>query len=108
MRANNLALGGSLDNAIVLDDYKVINDDGLRYDDEFVRHKVLDAIGDLYQLGYPVLGAFYGHKSGHKLNNMLTRAVLDEKSAWEIVTFDDKKSVPFNLPNIDLVPVASQ
>lgn len=103
LRSNNLALGGSLDNAIVLDDYKVINEDGLRYEDEFVRHKVLDAIGDIYLLGYPVLGAFYGHKSGHTLNNKLMRAVLAETSAWEVVTFKEtQESLPFLNHTTDL------
>ncbi len=106
LRANNLALGGSLDNAIVLDDYKVINDDGLRYDDEFVRHKILDAIGDLYQLGYPILGAFSGHKSGHKLNNKLNRALLENKAAWELVTLDNKKSAPLATAMPDLASAA--
>ncbi|MAZ44607.1 MAG: UDP-3-O-[3-hydroxymyristoyl] N-acetylglucosamine deacetylase [Legionellales bacterium] len=89
LRANQLALGASLDNAIALDEYRVVNDDGLRYDDEFVRHKVLDAIGDLYLLGYPVIGSFTGFKSGHGLNNMLTRAVLAQKDAWELVSFPE-------------------
>ena len=99
LRENNLALGGSLDNAIVLDDYKVINEDGLRYEDEFVRHKVLDAVGDLYLLGYPLLGAFTGHKSGHTLNNKLNRAILEDPTAWEVVSFEtSKKSLPFHYP----------
>ncbi len=94
MRGQGLALGGSLDNAIVLDEYRVLNNDGLRYDDEFVKHKVLDAIGDLYLLGHPVIGAFIAHKSGHALNNQLLRRLLEEKSAWEYVTFDRPEDVP--------------
>nr|WP_300308805.1 UDP-3-O-acyl-N-acetylglucosamine deacetylase [Halomonas sp.] len=90
LRSNNLALGGSLDNAIVVDDYRIVNEGGLRYDDEFVKHKVLDAIGDLYQLGYSLIGEFRGVKSGHALNNMLCRALLEQPEAWEIVTFEDE------------------
>jgi len=88
LRENKLALGGSLDNAVVMDDYRILNEDGLRYEDEFVRHKVLDAVGDLYLLGYSLIGAFYGHKSGHELNNLLLRTLLEERSAWEMVTFE--------------------
>ncbi len=87
LRANGLARGGSLDNAIVLDEYKVLNGGGLRYDDEFAKHKVLDAIGDLYILGYPILGQFTAFKSGHALNNQLLRALLADASAWEYCTF---------------------
>ena len=94
LRANNLALGGSLDNAIVLDDYRIMNEDGLRYDDEFVKHKMLDAVGDLYLLGHNVLGEFNAYKSGHTLNNMLRQALLADEKAWEIVTFNDKEPVP--------------
>jgi UDP-3-O-[3-hydroxymyristoyl] N-acetylglucosamine deacetylase len=94
MRGQGLALGGSLDNAIVLDEYRVLNNDGLRYDDEFVKHKVLDAIGDLYLLGHPVIGAFIAHKSGHALNNMLLRRLLEEKAAWEYVSFDRPEDAP--------------
>jgi len=94
LRARNLTLGGTLDNAIVLDDYRVLNEDGLRYEDEFVRHKILDAIGDLYLIGHSLLGEFTGYKSGHGVNNKLVRAVLDDASAWEIVTFDDKVEAP--------------
>lgn len=90
MRDRNLALGGSLDNAIVLDEYRVINDDGLRFDDEFVRHKILDAIGDLYLLGHSVIGAYHAHKSGHGLNNQLLRALQAEPSAWEVLTFEEE------------------
>ncbi|MGM0535909.1 MAG: UDP-3-O-acyl-N-acetylglucosamine deacetylase [Pseudomonadota bacterium] len=88
LRANNLALGGSLDNAIVVDDYRIVNEGGLRYDDEFVKHKVLDAIGDLYQLGHSLIGEFRGVKSGHALNNQLCRALLAQPDAWELVTFE--------------------
>ena len=94
MRGQGLALGGSLDNAIVLDEYRVLNNDGLRYDDEFVRHKVLDAIGDLYLLGHPVIGAFIAHKSGHALNNLLLRRLLEQQDAWEYVSFDRAEDVP--------------
>lgn len=91
LRSNGLARGGSLDNAIVLDEYRVLNVDGLRYDDEFAKHKVLDAIGDLYMLGHPILGAFYAYKSGHALNNQLLRALMQDDSAWEYTTFDAEK-----------------
>jgi UDP-3-O-[3-hydroxymyristoyl] N-acetylglucosamine deacetylase len=94
LRQNNLALGGSMENAIVLDEYRVLNEDGLRYEDEFVRHKVLDAIGDLYLLGKSVLGTFKGYKSGHKLNNLLVRQLLKEQAAWELVTFEDEEKAP--------------
>ncbi|MCB1827713.1 MAG: UDP-3-O-acyl-N-acetylglucosamine deacetylase [Coxiellaceae bacterium] len=94
IRKNNLALGASLDNAIVLDEYKILNEDGLRYSDEFVKHKMLDAIGDLYLLGHSVIGAFTGYKSGHSLNNQLLQAVLADQEAWEIVTFEDEAKVP--------------
>ena len=94
MRGRGLALGGSLDNAIVLDEYRVLNSDGLRYDDEFVKHKVLDAIGDLYLLGHPVVGRFVAHKSGHALNNALLRRLLETEGAWEFVTFDRVEDAP--------------
>ncbi len=94
MRGQGLALGGSLDNAIVLDEYRVLNSDGLRYDDEFVKHKVLDAIGDLYLLGHPVIGMFAAHKSGHALNNALLRRLLEQPQAWEYVTFDRAEDAP--------------
>lgn len=94
LREMNLALGGSLDNAVVLDNYRVLNEDGLRYDDEFVRHKVLDAIGDLYLLGTGLIGAFEGYKSGHGLNNTLLRALLADESAWEYVTYEDESKAP--------------
>jgi UDP-3-O-[3-hydroxymyristoyl] N-acetylglucosamine deacetylase len=94
LRNNGLARGGSLENAIVLDEYRVINADGLRYDDEFAKHKVLDAIGDLYMLGHSILGAFYAYKSGHALNNQLIRALMQDESAWEYATFDKKEDAP--------------
>jgi UDP-3-O-[3-hydroxymyristoyl] N-acetylglucosamine deacetylase len=94
MRDHGLALGGSLENAIVMDEYRVLNSDGLRYNDEFVKHKVLDAIGDLYVAGHPILGAFSAFKSGHGLNNKLLRAVLDDATAWEWATFADPAATP--------------
>ncbi len=90
LRSKNLGLGGSLDNAVVLDEYKVLNPSGLRYKDEFVKHKILDAIGDLYTLGYGIIGAFHGYKSGHAINNLLVRELLLNQQAWEIVTFDQQ------------------
>ncbi|QOY62274.1 UDP-3-O-acyl-N-acetylglucosamine deacetylase [Lysobacter sp. H21R4] len=89
MRERNLGLGGSMDNAIVLDEFRVLNEDGLRYADEFVRHKILDAIGDLYLAGHAIIGAYEGFKSGHALNNKLVRALLSEQSAWEIVSYTE-------------------
>ncbi|MEJ2652701.1 MAG: UDP-3-O-acyl-N-acetylglucosamine deacetylase [Gammaproteobacteria bacterium] len=94
LREKRLALGGSLDNAVVVDDYRVLNEDGLRDDDEFVTHKVLDAIGDLYLLGRSLIGAFSGYKSGHALNNRLLRALMADESAWELVTFEDAAHAP--------------
>jgi len=94
LRANRLALGGNIDNAIVLDDFRVLNEDGLRYEDEFVRHKILDAIGDLYLAGYSLLGEFTGHKSGHDLNNKLVRKLLADQDAWEEVVFEDDVKAP--------------
>lgn len=94
MRAQGLALGGSLDNAIVMDEYRVLNTDGLRYSDEFVKHKVLDAIGDLYLLGHPLIGAFSGFKSGHALNNLLLRSLLAQRHAWEFATFERPEDAP--------------
>ena len=90
MRSRGLALGGSLDNAVVVDEFKVLNSDGLRYDDEFVKHKILDAIGDMVLAGHPLLAAYRAFKSGHALNNQLVRTLLADLSAWEIVTFDDE------------------
>lgn len=104
LRERNLVLGGSMDNAIVLDDYRILNEGGLRYEDEFVRHKILDAVGDLYLLGHPLIGAFYGYKSGHELNNRLLRALLADASAWEIVSFDDPSEAPVPLFLGDLQP----
>lgn len=97
LRENNLALGGSLDNAIVIDDDKILNEGGLRYADEFVKHKMLDAIGDLYLLGHSLIGEYQGYKSGHGLNNQLLRALMDDTDAWETVTFehDDDAPIPF-------------
>ena len=98
MRERNLGLGGSMDNAIVLDEFRVLNEDGLRYADEFVRHKILDAVGDLYLAGHPIIGAYEGFKSGHALNNKLVRALLAETSAWELVSFDD--AAPGDIPSM--------
>jgi UDP-3-O-[3-hydroxymyristoyl] N-acetylglucosamine deacetylase len=94
MRAQGLALGGNLDNAIVMDEYRIINPDGLRFEDEFVKHKILDAIGDLYLLGHPLIGAFSGYKSGHALNNALLRNLLADEQAWEFVTFNKTEEAP--------------
>ena len=94
MRSNGLALGGGMDNAIVMDDYKVLNNDGLRYNDEFVKHKILDAMGDLYLLGKPLLAAYSAFRSGHAMNNKLLRALLANPNAYEVVTFDDENRAP--------------
>lgn len=96
LRSKGLARGGSVDNAIVVDEYRILNQDGLRYDDEFVKHKVLDAIGDLYLLGYSLIGEFRAHKSGHALNNASLRALIAQPDAWEMVTFDDEASAPIS------------
>jgi UDP-3-O-[3-hydroxymyristoyl] N-acetylglucosamine deacetylase len=96
LQQNNLALGGSLDNAIVVDDTKVINEDGLRYADEFVKHKILDAIGDLYLLGHSLIGEFNGYKSGHGLNNRLLRTLLENKDSWEMVSFENEDDAPIS------------
>ena len=101
LRAHNLALGGNLDNAIVLDDNRILNEDGLRYEDEFVKHKILDAIGDLYLLGHSLIGEFSGFKSGHALNNKLLRKLISTQSAWREVTFESLKDAP-----ISYVPAA--
>ena len=100
MRANGLALGGGLDNAIVMDDYKVLNSDGLRYDDEFVKHKILDAMGDLYLVGKPLLASYSAFRSGHAMNNQLLRALLAQPQSWDTVTFEDERQAPagFALP----------
>lgn len=100
MRDQGLALGGSLENAIVMDEYRVLNDDGLRYSDEFAKHKLLDAIGDLYLAGHPLLAAFSAHKSGHALNNTLLRALLADASAWEIVTFEHPEATPAGIARL--------
>ena len=99
LRANGLARGGSLDNAIVLDEYRILNTGGLRYEDEFAKHKVLDAIGDLYMLGHPLLGAFTAYKSGHALNNELIIALLADADAWEFATFEDEATAPDGFSN---------
>src|SRR5260221_7664678 len=100
LRSMNLALGASLDNAVAVDDFRVLNQDGLRYEDEFVKHKILDAVGDLYLLGHPLIGAVTAFKSGHALNNQLIRTLLADQSAWEFVTFDNQA----NLPSAFLLP----
>src|SRR3989344_5252782 len=92
--STGLALGGGLDNAIVMDDYKVLNSDGLRYDDEFVKHKILDAMGDLYLIGKPLLAAYSAFRSGHAMNNLLLRELLAQRDAWEVVTFEDERQAP--------------
>lgn len=99
LRTHGLALGGSMDNAIVMDEYRVLNSDGLRYEDEFVKHKVLDAIGDLYILGHPLIGAFTAYKSGHALNNRLLRTLLADAEAWEFASFDQAAQAPGALLN---------
>lgn len=96
LRAKNLTLGGSMDNAIVLDDYRILNEDGLRYEDEFVKHKILDAIGDLYLLGHSLIGEYNAYKSGHGLNNKLARALLEDKASYEEVVFADPRKAPIS------------
>lgn len=96
LRNAGLAQGGSFDNAIVMDSFHILNDDGLRYEDEFVKHKVLDAIGDLYLLGHPLIGEFSAHKSGHELNNQLLRQLIADESAWELVSYQDEAEVPIS------------
>lgn len=96
LRERNLTLGGSMDNAIVLDDYRILNEDGLRYSNEFVIHKVLDAIGDMYLLGHGLIGELRAYKSGHELNNRLLRAMLEDASSWEEVTFEDSRDAPIS------------
>lgn len=105
LRENRLALGGSLDNAIVMDDYRILNEDGLRYEDEFVKHKVLDAIGDLYLLGHSLIGAFSGYKSGHELNNTLLRALLANQPAWEMVSDNPIRKVS-SMSYLQPIPVS--
>ena len=104
LRDSGLALGGSLDNAIVVDEYRVLNAEGLRYSDEFVKHKLLDAIGDLYLVGHPLIGAFSAHKSGHALNNRLLRATLATEGAWEWVTFEREEDAPAALLRLFALP----
>ena len=104
MRNAGLALGGSLDNAVVMDEFRVLNTDGLRYADEFVKHKVLDAIGDLYLVGHPLVGAFSAHKSGHGLNNQLLRTTLADREAWELVSFARTEDVPAGLARLFMQP----
>ncbi len=107
LREADLAKGGSLDNAVVVDNYRVLNEDGLRFEDEFVKHKVLDAIGDLFLLGSSLIGAFEGYKSGHQLNNQLLRELVVREDAWEYVYFDAENPAPLKLKNPSrLVPVA--
>ena len=103
LRQNNLALGGSLDNAVVVDDYRVLNEDGLRYEDECVKHKILDAIGDLYLLGHSLIGSFTGYKSGHELNNKLLKKLLETQEAWDLVSFEDEAELPISF----IQPVSS-
>ena len=104
LRNSGLALGGSLDNAIVMDEFRVLNQDGLRYDDEFVKHKVLDAIGDLYLLGRPIIGAFEAYKSGHALNNALLRELLQHQESWELVSFEHDEDVPLAFLRLHPLP----
>lgn len=103
LRSKGLAQGGSLDNAIVIDEYRILNEDGLRYEDEFVKHKMLDAIGDLYLLGYSLIGEFRAYKSGHALNNISLRALIAERDAWEMVTFEEVADAPISY----MAPVAA-
>jgi UDP-3-O-[3-hydroxymyristoyl] N-acetylglucosamine deacetylase len=107
LRSHNLALGGTLDNAIVLDDSKVLNEGGLRYEDEFVKHKILDAIGDLYLLGHSLIGEFSGHKSGHGLNNRLLRALQAQPSAWEEVVFERPEQAPISYVQALTIPTTA-
>lgn len=100
LRDQGLALGGSMENAIVMDEYRILNSDGLRYADEFVKHKILDAVGDLYLAGHPLLAAFAAHKSGHALNNLLLRALLADASAWELVSFQRAEEVPGSIARL--------
>lgn len=108
LRANNLALGCNLDNVVVVDEYRVINEDGLRYNDEFAKHKILDAIGDLYLLGCNIIGAFSGYKSGHALNNVLLKTLLATEDAWEIVTFKEAQQIPFSFIPIRTAAVVAR
>lgn len=99
LRSQGFALGGSVDNAIVVDQYRILNEDGLRYEDEFVKHKILDAIGDLYLLGKSLIGEFQAYKSGHSLNNLTLKALIEQKDAWEVVTFEDGEESPISYAN---------
>lgn len=105
LRRQNLALGASIDNTVVLDEYRILNEDGLRYEDELVKHKILDAIGDLYLLGHNLIGSFEGHKSGHAMNNQLVRTLLAQQDAWEIVTFQEQAEAAEELSEPFLWPV---
>jgi len=105
LRSAGLARGGTLDNAVVMDEYRVLNEGGLRYADEFVKHKVLDAVGDLYMAGHPIIGAFSAHKSGHGLNNKLLRALLADETAWEWAIFPDDRKAPSAV--LKLYPLAA-
>jgi UDP-3-O-[3-hydroxymyristoyl] N-acetylglucosamine deacetylase len=105
LRAQGLALGGSLDNAVVMDEYRILNQDGLRYADELLKHKILDAVGDLYLLGHPLIGAFSGYKSGHALNNLLLRRLLADQTAWEFVSFQKPEELPAAYPVTQGQPV---
>ena len=96
LRSKNLVLGGSLDNAVVVDDHRILNEEGLRYEDEFVKHKILDAVGDLYLLGHSLIGAFEGYKSGHDLNNRILNELMDNESAWEEVSYESFEDLPVN------------
>jgi UDP-3-O-[3-hydroxymyristoyl] N-acetylglucosamine deacetylase len=104
LRSHGLALGGSLDNAVVMDEFRVLNAEGLRYDNELVKHKVLDALGDLYLVGHPLIGAFSGHKSGHALNNRLCRALLEDRTAWEQVSFERAEEAPAGFARLAAQP----
>ncbi len=104
MRSRGLGRGGSLDNAVVIDDFRVLNADGLRMDDEFVKHKALDAVGDLYLMGHPIIGAFHGFKSGHEMNNLLLRQLIAQPEAWQEVTFDAVSAVPAAFARLELQP----
>jgi UDP-3-O-[3-hydroxymyristoyl] N-acetylglucosamine deacetylase len=106
MRARNLALGGTMENAVVIDDHGILNEDGLRYEDEFVKHKILDAIGDLYLMGASVIGEFNGYKSGHQLNNLLVRALLADRSAWDEVTYEQSRDAPISYIEAESVEAA--
>ncbi|WKE66091.1 UDP-3-O-acyl-N-acetylglucosamine deacetylase [Gallaecimonas kandeliae] len=106
LRANNLALGGSMENAVVLDEYKILNAEGLRYEDEFVKHKLLDAVGDLYLAGHSIVGEFKSFKSGHALNNLLVREILANQECWELVTYEDEgdtSPISYFAPGLSLV-----